>query len=127
IPYCAKKIEAPPHRPTAQKIQPTAFPGRREAMMAPTVGKASAKTASIPKDSSNRSAKEPFRDRKRRPNAANVTESTQTDQASGAAIQAEKRSAISFQLFVGRRIPQPQRDVLRLHRLLDHSHQIGGQ
>src|ERR687894_41689 len=88
MPYCAKKIEAPPHRPIAQKSQPTAFPGRREAMMAPTVGKASARVASIPKDSSSRSSKVPLRNRKMRPSPANVTESAQIDQASHVAVRA---------------------------------------
>src|SRR5918998_4160032 len=88
IPYSTVKISAPPHRPMAQKIQPTALPGRREAMMAPTVGKASAKTASIPRDSSTRLSKEPLRNRKRRPNPASTTESAQRDQVSGAATRA---------------------------------------
>src|SRR5918992_1645984 len=88
MPYSTEKTSAPPHRPMAQKIQPTALPGRREAIMAPTVGNASAKTASIPSDSSNRSPKEPLRNRKRSPEPASATESAQRDHASGAAILA---------------------------------------
>src|ERR687893_1040630 len=88
MPYSTLKTSAPPHKPMAQKSQPIAFPGRREAMMAPTVGKASARAASIPKDSSKRSSKEPLRNMRSSPSVADTTESAQTDHANAVVIRA---------------------------------------
>src|SRR5918998_3577263 len=87
MPYSTVKTSAPPHKPMAQKIQPIALLGRREAMMAPTVGKASARAASIPKDSSKRSSKEPLRNMRSSPSPANATESVQIDHADAVVIR----------------------------------------
>src|SRR5918998_4996223 len=87
MPYSTVKTSAPPHKPMAQKIQPIALLGRREAMMAPTVGKASARAASIPKDSSKRSSKEPLRNMRSSPSPANATESAQIDHANADVIR----------------------------------------
>jgi hypothetical protein len=64
--------------------------GLREAMMAPTVGNATAATASTPRESSKNGAKEPFRYRRKSPNAADATERTQMAHASGVTILDEE-------------------------------------
>jgi hypothetical protein len=96
IPYSEKKIEAPPLRPMTQKIQPTAFPDGREAMMAPTVGNAIAITTSTPNDSFNTWTKEPFRYRNNTPNTANATLNAQRDHASTAARRPLIRSSFAL-------------------------------
>ena len=95
--------------------------------MAPTVGKATAPTASTPRDSSKNGAKDPFRYRKKSPSAADAIESPQTNHASGPEILGQKRSAIGPRLLVVQGTPKPQRDAGRLHRFAYEPDQVAGQ